>query len=43
MLFPWTNIKRERRARVKRSDVIVEQVKDLLQKENQKLILMVRG
>lgn len=44
MLFPWVNQKKDnRRVRIKRVDLITEQVRGLLQKENQKLILMVRG
>ncbi len=43
MLFPWVNQRKDKRVRVKRTDIISEQVKNLLQKENQKLILMVRG
>jgi len=44
MLFPWVIQKKERRIKFnKRTDLISEQVRNLLQKEDQKLILMVRG
>ncbi len=43
MLFPWVNQKKDKRVRLKRLDIISEQVKNLLQKEDQKLILMARG
>lgn len=35
--------KKDRRAKVKRVDVVAEQVKKVLQESDQKLILMVRG
>lgn len=38
-----TNFRRDKRVRVRRVDVVAEQVKKVLQEENQKLILMVRG
>lgn len=44
MSFTWiTAIKKDKRVRVQRPDVLTEQVKLLLQKADQKLILMVRG
>ena len=36
-------LKKEKRARAKKADVVTEQVKEMLQTENQKLILMVRN
>jgi len=36
-------LKKEKRARAKKADVVTEQAKEMLQTENQKLILMVRG
>ena len=43
MLIEWfLGQKRERRQNRKRVDVVAQQVKDLLQKADQKLILMVR-
>ena len=38
-----TGFKREKRIKPRRTDVITEQVKKVLQEADQKLILMVRG
>lgn len=38
-----TAFRREKRVRARRSDVVTEQVKKVLQTADQKLILMVRG
>lgn len=38
-----TNLRREKRVRARRVDVVTEQVKKVLQATDQKLILMVRG
>lgn len=38
-----TNLRREKRARARRVDVVTEQVKKVLQATDQKLILMVRS
>ena len=38
-----TFFKKDRKARIRRMDVVAEQVKKVLQEADQKLILMVRG
>lgn len=38
-----TGWKRERRVKTRKVDLVAEQVKQMLQETNQKLILMVRG
>ena len=38
-----TNLRREKRVRARRVDVVTEQVKKVLQATDQKLILMVRS
>ncbi len=38
-----TSFKRDKRARAKRTDSVTEQVRQVLQTADQKLILMVRG
>ncbi len=40
--FNW-GLKRDKRARVQRKDLVIEQVKKVLTDSDQKLILMVRG
>lgn len=44
MLFSWVNLpKSQRKLKAKKSDVMSEQVKKILQSVDQRLILMVRG
>lgn len=43
ILFRFANNKKERRVRVKKADLINDQVRRLIQKADQQLILMVRS
>lgn len=37
------NLKRDKKVRARRADVVADQVREMLQTSDQKLILMVRG